>query len=135
MRAWLGWARGEVQRRRVTELRAAGRRVPHTPGCSSLRRQPPGSQRGPAPHLGRPSGWPVFLPVRGEARRLPRPSLGPLPGAVLPPGAEFRGGLSLRSGPGYLCPGGAGVSLLSSSKLAALLPAESKVLLQADGSA
>lgn len=34
MRAWLGWARGEVQRCRVTVLRAAGRRMPHTPGCS-----------------------------------------------------------------------------------------------------
>ena len=43
--------------------------------------------------------------------------------AVLPPGGEFRGGVSLRSGPGDLCPGGAGVPLLSSSKLAALPPA------------
>lgn len=75
MRAWLGWARGEVQRRRVTELPAAGRRVPHTPGCSSLRRQPPGSQRGPAPHPGRPSGWPVLLPVRGPGA-CPAPAWG-----------------------------------------------------------
>ena len=57
-------------------LPAAGRRVPHTPGCSSLGRQAPGSQSGPAPHPGRPSGWPVLLPVSWEGPVLAPPPPG-----------------------------------------------------------
>lgn len=59
-------------------LGAAGRRVPHTPGCSSRRRPSagltaPGSQRSPAPPPGRPNDWPVLLPITGEGAALAPP--------------------------------------------------------------
>lgn len=58
-------------------LTAAGRRVPHTRGCSWGGCRAPGSQRGPAPPPRRPNDWLVLLPVREEGEALAPP----LPGA------------------------------------------------------
>lgn len=89
------WGGGRGAAAPGTALGAAGRRVPHAPGCSSCDRPAPGSRRGPAPSRAAPPIGPCSCQSGGRRCARPAPARGR--------GRERFGGRQRRCGEARAC--------------------------------